>query len=166
MSDDAAETTTGTGGDGAVFTRILIATDGSPGAAEATRLGAALAKATGAEVLLVYVANMPAAVATGIATLPEYADSYIDSMRDHAFGVSGTILDDLGVAHTRVVVTGPPAGAIIEEAKRRDCDAIVIGHTGLSGVERFFMGSVADRVLHKAPCTVIRAPAPTDAADA
>lgn len=140
------------------FARVMVGTDGSPGAAAAARTAAALAKAFGSELLVVHVSNLPAAMSAGISGLPELADDYLDVIKEHAFAVTRDVLDAAGVAHEDVVVFGPPADSLVEEAKKRDVDCIVIGHTGLSAVERFFMGSVSDRVAHKARCAVVIAP--------
>ena len=59
------------------------------------------------------------------------------------------------VPHLSVVVTyGAPYMEIVDFAKARDADMIMIGHRGLSGVERFFLGSVASKVVSRAPCSV------------
>jgi nucleotide-binding universal stress UspA family protein len=44
---------------------------------------------------------------------------------------------------------------IIEEAARRDADLIVIGTHGLSGLKHLLLGSIAERVVQKAPCPVL-----------
>lgn len=43
---------------------------------------------------------------------------------------------------------------IIRFAAEKDADIIMIGHRGLSGLERFFLGSVAAKVVSHAPCSV------------
>jgi universal stress protein A len=50
---------------------------------------------------------------------------------------------------------GRPADAIVETAKRDEVDLIVIGSHGRRGLERFFLGSVAERVLRLAECPVM-----------
>lgn len=140
--------------------RILIASDGSRGSQEAARLGAKLAAAFGAEVLLVHVSNLPASMGMGVSALPESAGEYLEIAKKHAFEVAAAELDVAGVEHEDIVLVGQPANAIIEEAARRDVDCIVLGHTGLSAVERFFMGSVADRIAHKAHTAVFLAKVP------
>ena len=59
------------------------------------------------------------------------------------------------VPHLSVVVTyGAPYKEIVDFAKARDADMIMIGHRGLSNLERFFIGSVAAKVVAHAPCSV------------
>jgi nucleotide-binding universal stress UspA family protein len=54
-----------------------------------------------------------------------------------------------------VVREGYPATAIEEEAERQDADLIVIGTRGLSGLKHLLLGSIAERVVQKAPCPVL-----------
>jgi nucleotide-binding universal stress UspA family protein len=44
--------------------------------------------------------------------------------------------------------------AIIDYAKKNNMDVIVIGTKGMSGVEEYFFGSVANAVIHHAHCPV------------
>ena len=50
---------------------------------------------------------------------------------------------------------GSPSGEIIRQAEDMPYLAIIIGHRGMGGLERFFIGSVAARVVEHSPCTVI-----------
>ena len=50
--------------------------------------------------------------------------------------------------------TGRDYDQIVSFAEKDDADMIMIGHRGLSGVERFFLGSVAAKVVSRAPCSV------------
>lgn len=52
------------------------------------------------------------------------------------------------------VLEGSPAAEIIQEAKRWHADMIVMGSHGRTGFEHFFLGSVAERVVAHAPCSV------------
>ena len=61
---------------------------------------------------------------------------------------------------------GPPASAIVEAAKVGKVDLIVMSTHGRSGIGRWVLGSVADRVLRGAtsPVLLVRAGVPVDAA--
>lgn len=59
-----------------------------------------------------------------------------------------------GVDFELHIATGIPYSRIVEKAEE-DYAIILIGHRGLSNVERFFIGSVASRVVRHAPCTVL-----------
>ncbi len=49
---------------------------------------------------------------------------------------------------------GEPASAILEAAAKWGADLIVVGSHGRSGVDRLLLGSVSDRVVRHAPCSV------------
>lgn len=142
--------------------RILIAVDGSPGGNAATRLGADVAKRYDAEVLLVHVSNAPVVYSMGGTTPVDALDDLMTELEKRAFTQASAILTEAGVAHTDVALAGTPARTIVEEAEKRDADLIVIGHRGLSAMERFLMGSVSTQVAHRAHCAVLIAPVPED----
>ncbi len=50
---------------------------------------------------------------------------------------------------------GAPAPAILREADSSKADLILMGTRGRQGIARFFLGSVAHTVLHRAPCPVL-----------
>jgi len=52
------------------------------------------------------------------------------------------------------VATGSPYDKIVSFAEKKDADMIMIGHRGLSDMGRFFLGSVASKVVAHAPCSV------------
>ena len=54
-----------------------------------------------------------------------------------------------------VAVLGAPADVLVEEAKKRGADLIVVGRRGLSGAERLVMGSVSSKVARTASCSVL-----------
>ena len=50
---------------------------------------------------------------------------------------------------------GDPADVLIEVATEDDADLIVVGSKGMTGVGRFLLGSVPNKVTHHAPCSVM-----------
>lgn len=50
---------------------------------------------------------------------------------------------------------GDPPQAILESAKKQDVQMIVVGARGLKGIKRFLLGSVSQKVLEHAPCSVL-----------
>lgn len=51
--------------------------------------------------------------------------------------------------------SGDPATAILEQADARQADLVVVGARGVSLIEGLLVGSVAERVMKKAPCSVL-----------
>jgi nucleotide-binding universal stress UspA family protein len=66
--------------------------------------------------------------------------------------------DRAGVKTEAIVDEGQPATRILDRASTLGTDLIVIGTHGLSGFERFVVGSVAEKVLRKAACPVMTVP--------
>jgi len=145
-----------------VIERILVAVDASEGADAALHLAADVARLYGATVIVAHVVNPPAIFTLGPQTPTEAVDQMMTQLQEQAFSRAGKILGDAGVEHVEVSLAGPPARRLVEEAVAREVDLIVIGHRGLSGVERFFMGSVSSQVAHRAPCAVLIAPPPEE----
>jgi nucleotide-binding universal stress UspA family protein len=64
------------------------------------------------------------------------------------------MLDEENIEWDRKVVEGYPADKICEIAEREHYDMIVLGSKGRSAIGRFLMGSISDRVVHHAHCSV------------
>jgi nucleotide-binding universal stress UspA family protein len=63
-----------------------------------------------------------------------------------------------GIETDVLVERGNTARKIVEVAEARHADLIVMGTHGLSGFERFMLGSVTENVLHRARCAVMTVP--------
>ncbi len=61
----------------------------------------------------------------------------------------------LGVMVQQVVKDGPPSAEIVKVIESEDVDVVVTGSRGLSDVKRFLLGSVSERMLTDAPCSVL-----------
>lgn len=53
------------------------------------------------------------------------------------------------------LAAGGAAETIVDQASRLGCDLIVMGTHGRTGARHFLLGSVAERVIRRAPCPVI-----------
>jgi nucleotide-binding universal stress UspA family protein len=60
-----------------------------------------------------------------------------------------------GVRASAMTVTGDPAQQIVRMARSKRADFIVVGTHGRRGFSKFFLGSVAERVIATAPCPVM-----------
>ena len=60
-----------------------------------------------------------------------------------------------GLTVETVAREGYPATVIEEEVVRQGADLIVIGTRGLSGLKHLLLGSIAERVVQRAPCPVL-----------
>lgn len=145
---------------------ILVATDFSLDADAALAYGLALAKAVRASVHLLHVVDNPLAAGMWSAEVysTELAGLQINLVRDAEEQLRRGIrtLDRPGVTITSDVRTGRPAPTIVEFARERGIDLIVIGSHGRTGVAHLLVGSVAEHVVRTAPCPVlvVRPPEP------
>ena len=57
-----------------------------------------------------------------------------------------------------LVTLGPAAGSIIEAAATLPAALVVVGTHGRTGLARWVLGSVAERVMRQAPCSVLVVP--------
>jgi nucleotide-binding universal stress UspA family protein len=64
------------------------------------------------------------------------------------------LLNRAGYTVQTAVEEGDPKSKIIDQATQWNAELIVVGSHGRKGIERFLMGSVAEGVLHHAPCSV------------
>lgn len=123
-----------------MFTKILIPLDGTAESAAAIPVAAMMARATGAELLLVRVVTEPEVTAA--------TDAW-----DYLAGVSRE-LGDRPSLHT-AVQHGDPAEQIIETVHLRGIDLIVMATRGRGGLDRVLHGSVEQRVLRSSPVPVL-----------
>ncbi len=65
-----------------------------------------------------------------------------------------------------ILLEGDPSDEILRQAHTTATDLIVMGTHGLRGFDRWLLGSVANRVAHRAPCSVLTVPRPPEDAPA
>jgi nucleotide-binding universal stress UspA family protein len=147
-----------------IMNRILVPVDGSQESMKATEEAVSYAKKFGAEMTLICVVEVENDVSyteLGIVASGEYLglrDTLIGIKKESSEKLLDAIVekvDGAGVEIKRLIKVGSAHPEIIEEATRGKYDLIVMGHRGLNPVKRFFMGSVAKRVIEDAPCSVL-----------
>jgi nucleotide-binding universal stress UspA family protein len=65
------------------------------------------------------------------------------------------VVAEAGVAVQTHVMRSDPSYALIAVAGEVGADLIVVGNRGMSGMQRLLLGSVANRISHHSPCTVL-----------
>ncbi|MDQ6740172.1 MAG: universal stress protein, partial [Actinomycetota bacterium] len=146
----------------AVYRTILGAVDGSPFAEEALDQAFALARVTGATLVLV---GAVAPVFTGTDPLPPALhQAATDDMQTY-LARTALRLENLGLTVDTQLMHGPPAEAILATADRSGADLILLATHGRSGWQQVRFGSVALKVVQAAqqPVWLVRAgatPAP------
>jgi universal stress protein A len=134
--------------------RILCATDFSAPAREAFDQAVALARATGAELTLMHVAAAPFPMVLGPEAQKYFAASTDASVKALAQWKQHAV--DHGCPRVEAVhVAGVPWERIIARAQDHADDLVVLGTHGRVGLTRALLGSVAERVVRHAPCSVL-----------
>ncbi|WP_088007774.1 universal stress protein [Indiicoccus explosivorum] len=64
-------------------------------------------------------------------------------------------LQDQHVKGEVLAVEGDPAKTISAFADEQQIDLLIVGNSGKSGLQKFFVGSVSEKVLKEAPCSVL-----------
>ena len=137
-----------------MFSHIVIAWDGSDHARRAFEYGVGIAEKFSARLQLVSVARH----AEHAETHDERQDSRRQARRFYETAAAELIESSQrrGVhAELLVVEGGHPAEAIVDTARKIGADLIIVGRRGLSGVTRFLIGSVSDRIARYAHCPVL-----------
>ena len=130
--------------------KVLIALDYDPTAKKVADVGFAMAKAMGAEIVLIHVVvdlvtyslqyiNMDALQLEGGIALKDASRKFLEKMKQH--------LGDMMIKS--LIKEGDFADCILETIKEEDIDIIVMGSHSKKWLENIFMGSVTEEVLRK-----------------
>lgn len=143
-----------------MFKKILLPLDGSELAERAIEPALMLAKQVNGKVILLQAPVMDLVVSHPVAggygvLLPEQsseqafeeANQYLDQVQNKYRHPEVTLM--------KLVLEGDPASLIVDTAIAEKADLIVMSTHGRSGLDRFIMGSVTEKVLQKAPCPVL-----------
>lgn len=133
--------------------RVLAGTDFSDSALPAIRAAAEATVAMQGELTILHAIE-PNPISLYGVTLPLLALTP-ETIREAAKHRLDETLRDLGIVAETEVAVGPPAAALIHAASSRTAELMVVATHGRSGVTRFLLGSVAESVIHKAPCSVL-----------
>jgi nucleotide-binding universal stress UspA family protein len=143
-------------GDGPV--KVLVGADGSDGSERAIRAFAALADRERCVVEVLTVAPAPplppGGAAGAVIDTPDVTDRELDAAREHADSAA-TFLRDAGFTVTIEVLPGAPVRAILDACEAGGHHLVVVGARGLGRFRAKMLGSVSDRVLRRAPASLI-----------
>jgi nucleotide-binding universal stress UspA family protein len=131
--------------------KILFPTDFSHTGDAALELATALARDSGATLLIVHAEEPPMAYGGGelYYGLPNPATADLEKMLQEVKP------SDPDVPFESRMITGDPASAIVRLAKEEDVDLIVMGTHGRTGLSRLLMGSVTEAIVRRASCPVL-----------
>ncbi|HWQ48765.1 MAG TPA: universal stress protein [Methanosarcina sp.] len=143
--------------EGKIYDKIMIATDGSKQVEKAIEAAIELTKLTGARLYAIYV------IASTSYTPRSFG--WEESLREILEAEAKkaiTFVEETGKASgvkvEPVILEGYPADRIMEFAEQEGMDLIVMGTLGRTGLDRFLLGSIAEKVVRhsKIPVMVIK----------
>ena len=141
-----------------MFSRILVAVDGSPFAERALAQAVDLSRKYGARLLIVHVVLRRFYAVTpseaGVLATTVFVKE-MESEGKKIIAKSEEIVKAAGVAYESKLVQGVPADEIVRLAQAEKVDLIIIGSRGLTEVRAFLLGSVSDKVTHHAKCPIL-----------
>ncbi|MFC4358309.1 universal stress protein [Halobium salinum] len=144
-----------------MYERVLLATDGSVGAAVATAQAVTLAAAFGSTLHVVSVVPTPgrrSASATGDSGPPlDDAAAALATSAEAAVDDAETTARERGLRVETAVERGRPHRVVLEHADRVGADLVVVGRHGRTNRPEFLLGSTAERVVREATTPVLTA---------
>jgi nucleotide-binding universal stress UspA family protein len=138
--------------------RILVAVDGSDFSDAAVDQAISLGGICNSEIFIISVVDL---YPEQMAVAPALVEKMSNEVRKH-LDKAGKKVDKAGIANETIVrMGGKPHEFILQEAKDREIDLIVMGTHGRTGLKRVIMGSTAQNVIGGSPCPVLVVPSMT-----
>jgi Universal stress protein UspA and related nucleotide-binding proteins len=151
-----------------LFSHILLPLDGSALAEQSIPLASALATLCSARLTLLRVIVPQPSIMPLRAPAMRASAEILKSREVEANDYLARVRESLGTAvqciDTATVMADHPARAILEWVAEHEVDLVAMSTHGRSGMKRFILGSIADKVLRSSPVPVLLTrPAATDA---
>ncbi len=141
-----------------VFKVILVGTDFSVCAARALSMAVSVASSQRGRVHLVHVLSEPVQAIDVVGAVP-YLDGTTrrewEERAQKRLSREVAAAEKRGVAATAELRWGRPSDEIVEAATRAKASLVVIGTHGRSVLEKFLLGSTAERVVRRSPVPVL-----------
>lgn len=143
-----------------MFRRILVPLDGSERAERAVLMAAHMARASSGSITLLRVVETPVEYWSSLAQVP--SATLVETAIESDIAESERYLTALaasprlsGVTVQTVTLFGQVAPTILSTANTYDADIIVLCTHGRTGMTRWIMGSIAEKIAHHATCPVL-----------
>lgn len=140
-----------------MYKKILLPTDGSDFANKAALHAHWIAKTSGAEIIALSVMETSSLVGLPADDLIIKIKEMLEEEAERSLEKIDEIIEKKSneVKITLKSEEGSPADIILETIKEEDIDLVVIGTSGKHGLDRFLLGSVAEKVVRSATCPVL-----------
>ena len=138
-----------------MYDKILVPTDGSEGTQKAVDHALRVAEKFGSELHVIYVINTSA-----YSTLPAEAnwESVTSALRKEGRAATKGIIEeaeDRGIKVERSILEGVPHKEILHYIDDNGIDLVVMGTHGKTGLDRFLLGSVTEKVVRSCDIPVL-----------
>jgi nucleotide-binding universal stress UspA family protein len=148
------------------FKNILCAIDLSDASARTLAYASAIARWYKAQLTVLHVVPTFDAMQVRSGSLGDSVQFVHPMPREQVLDEMRKVLDAAQVAATDVTLAtevGEPVATIVGRALSMPAELLVLGTHGRSGFDRLLLGSITEKVLHKAPCPILTVPphAPT-----
>jgi nucleotide-binding universal stress UspA family protein len=145
-----------------MFENIILATDGSKHSQKAADTGIELAKSTKGKITGLFVIDV-AKEYEGIGGVSwNIADKVVEGMKaslqqcgNDTLKSVGEMAAKAGVPFEAKIVEGQPATEIMKLAETTNADLIVMGRLGRTGIGKYLMGSVSEKVIRHSRVPVL-----------
>jgi nucleotide-binding universal stress UspA family protein len=145
-----------------MYNVIVVGTDGSETAAAAVHHAARLAKMTGATLHIVHAYQAVSVGSLAMAgTLPAWTEDLeevnagIADASESVCAHAASQVERDGVEVVTHALPGDPADLLVTVAEDVGADLVVVGNRGMTGVRRFALGSVPNKVSHRCSCNLL-----------
>ncbi len=140
-------------------TTVMVGADGSDNSVKAVKAAAELAERFDIERILAIHVIAPSVIPDGgesagmhlqvVKAMEDRADQIVQSTEKHLAEA------DLDCVVETEILHGDPGLELVEKATEEQVDYVVVGSRGNTGMARFLLGSVSERVVRNAPCSVM-----------
>ncbi|UCD57897.1 MAG: universal stress protein [Candidatus Hydrogenedentota bacterium] len=138
--------------------KILFPTDFSEHSRHAFSYALSFAREYGAQLYMLHVIEdvqyLANAYMFDVPIMPSFADMEQNRLKEMQEFIDREVTDP-AIKIEKVVKHGRPFIEILQMAREESIDLIVIATHGRGGLEHVFFGSVAEKVVRKAPCPVL-----------
>ncbi len=138
-----------------VLQKILVPTDFSAGAAAALEFAVDVSRRYDGAVTLLHVNELTLDFVPLGALPPTFIESWLGEANQQLEELKGKAQAAGARDVETTLVHGSPYWEIVRYAENEKFDLIVMGTHGRTGIQRALIGSVAERVVRRAPCAVL-----------
>jgi len=142
------------------YKRLLIAIDGSERSMYAYYEALKFSKLTNSEIVAISVFSPPRGVSSALSIMAHFTDvikrPYVKALEE-----AKDIAEEENIKIKTIYKEGEPHKEIIKTAQEENCDLIITGRRGETGLARLFVGSVTSILINESPIDLLVIPKDT-----